>query len=151
MIKKFFLMFALSIIFTIQSPVQAMGQTTPSGTIYGKVVRVVDGNAFVFQTVNKENYTIQIAGVDTSSNPDAYKFLTSFLQGKNISVEFYPVANNKPYCYGVVLYNKMDIGYQMLYSGIGEYSSNTILSNYKSEYSKAQNIAKNKKVGIWRK
>lgn len=134
-------------------PVEAFAKTAtkPIGTIHGKVTNIVDGNAFEIRTLDNQNLTIKIAGIDTTVNPDAYTFLKAFLQSKNVKVEIINLAitNIQPYSYGVVYVDDTDISKAILQSGLAEYESTTISATYKNRYIGYQNEAKYNKEGIW--
>lgn len=147
-----FLMFTLLLMFILTAtPIQAFAVTKPIGTLHGKVTNVVDGDAFVIKTLDNQKLTIKIAGIDTTPNPDAYTFLKSFLQGKNVKVEIISIAttNIQPFNYGVVYIDNTDISKLILQSGLAEYEPTTISSTYKNRYIGYENEAKYNYEGIW--
>ncbi len=147
------LLMILLLIFTFSTPteVQAVEKLT-SGSYYGKVTKVIDGNSFTFQSIDGHDITIKISGIDTSENPYALELTQAYLQGKNVRVEILPlaIANLQPYCYGVVYYNNVDVAKQYIQSGYCEVDYNTISPSYKTSYTAFQNDAKYYREGIWK-
>lgn len=144
--------FALALLLLVTATsIQTFAVTKPTGILHGKVTTVIDGNAFKIKTLDNQNLTIKIAGIDTTTNPDAYTMLKSALQGKNVKVEIInlPISNMQPYSYGVVYIGNTDISKPILQSGLAEYEPTTISSAYKNRYIMYENEAKYNKEGIW--
>lgn len=141
----------LLLVTSTQTQVFAETVIKPTGTLHGKVTNVIDGNAFKIRTLDNQSLTIKIAGIDTTTNPDAYTMLKSTLQGKNVKVEIInlPINNMQPYSYGVVYIGNNNISKPMLQSGLAEYDPKTISDKYKYSYIIYENEAKNNYEGIW--
>ncbi len=147
------LLIALVLIFTFATPSEVSAtEKLVSGNYYGKVTSVINGDSFTLQTIDGNNLTVKIAGIDISENPYAYEITQAYLQGKNVRVEVLPIAiaNLQPYYYGVVYYNNVDVAKQYLQSGYCRINSSTISSTYITSYTNLQNRAKYARHGIWK-
>ncbi len=147
------LLLAFLLIFTLITPteVSAEEKTIP-GTYYGKVTRVVDGNSFELHSLDGQDLSVKIAGINTSVNPDALGLTKAFLLGKNIKIEILttPSSNLQPFYYAIVYMNNIDIAKMYLQSGICKVNYNTMPTGYERVYSAYQNDAYYYSEGIWR-
>ncbi len=150
--KRYSILIAFILMFTFILPTKVYADSYHYGSYYGKVINVSDGNTFTLQTVNNEQILIRIAGIDTTNSEDAYTFLRSCLDGKNINVDVLAIssATLKPYSYAVVTYNKVDLANHMLRVGLGSYNGDTVTSKYRNTYYLSEKSAKNNRLGIWK-
>ncbi len=151
-ITAFILTFVLMFTFSLTL---VHAEEKPYGTLYGKVVTVHDGNSFTLQTLDKKLYKIKISGIDISDNPGSYKFLSSYIKGKNarITVQNSVSTNLKAYTYGTVnldTSSQTDIAKDMLFLGIVAVDPATCPNGYLRVYSSYENQAKIARIGIWK-
>lgn len=135
------------------SPITTYGESiqTP-GYVRGKVIEVKDGNSFVLQGMDHKKYNIKIAGIETPDDDYVYDFLNSYLSGKNVKVNILPIpsTNLKPFSYGVVYYDDVNVGRTMLTSGLVKLDTDSLNSNaLKNKYYGYQNNAIRGHDGIW--
>ncbi len=143
----------LILIFTFATPTQVFAKEKAlPGTYYGKVTKVFDGNSFLLESLDGQDLTFKIAGIDTSVNPDAFELTKTILLGTNVKVELIPVstANLTPYSYGIVYYNNVDLAKIYLQSGFCKVDSKTVSSSLAKTYTSYENTAKYYKEGIWK-
>ncbi len=150
-ISSLLLTFLLVFVFIAPNQVSAVEKTIP-GIYYGKVTRVIDGNSFVLDSLDGQSLTIKIAGINTSSNPDALALTTAFLQGQNLKVDLSSDTSTylQPYYYGVVYVNDIDIAKMYLQSGFCKVDPTTVPAGNLRIYQAYQNDAKYWREGIWK-
>ncbi len=147
------LLLALLFVFTFSMSSDVLAtEKLPSGSYYGKVNRIIDGDSFEFKSIDGSNMTIKIAGINTTTNPSALELTKAALQGKNVRVNILSItsANLKPYYYGVVYLNEIDLAKMYLVSGYCKVNKNTISSEYINSYTSAENEARYFRIGIWK-
>lgn len=116
----------------------------------GKVTKIIDGDTFHLVNDKNKFYKIRIADIDA---PELKQFLgkkakdvvSKKILGKKVKII---IKSNDKYgrIVGFVIYNNKNLGEELLREGIvwKWYFS----KNYK--YKKIENIARNKKIGIWK-
>ena len=118
--------------------------------LIGKVVKVSDGDTITILTSDKTQYKIRLNDIDAPEKKQAFgnkskDNLDKYIAGKTVTVQ-YKEKDKYKRILGTIYYQNKDINLQQIKDGYAwvykKYSK-------KSEYYKAEKIARDKKIGLW--
>lgn len=139
----------------LQLPVFLSAQETKLlNIIKGKLVSVESGNLFTIRD-NEKKYFVRIAGIKSptfSYRKDSVENLSKLAKGKEIILTVLTVEKdkeNKEIIVATVEILGKDAALEQIQSGLAWILKDFTNNDKKAEYENAQNIAKEKKVGIW--
>lgn len=118
--------------------------------LIGKVVKVSDGDTVTILTSDKTQHKIRLNDIDAPEKKQAFgnkskDNLAKYIAGKTVTVKYNKTDKYKRIL-GTIYYQNKDINLQQINDGYAwvykKYSNN-------QTYSKAERIARDKKVGLW--
>ncbi|MGJ0332515.1 thermonuclease family protein [Aliarcobacter cryaerophilus] len=118
--------------------------------LVGKVVKVSDGDTVTILTEDKAQHKIRLNDIDAPEKKQAFgnkskDNLAKYIAGKTVTVQYQKKDKHKRIL-GTIYYNNKDINLQQVKDGYAwvykKYSK-------KSEYYKAEKLARDKMVGLW--
>lgn len=118
--------------------------------LYGKVIKVSDGDTVNVLTVEKETIRIRLLDIDAPEKKQAFgnksrENLANYIAGENVKVEF---KNKDRYgrVLGTIYLNDLNVNLQQIKDGFAwvyrKYSN-------KKEYLKHEMLARNNNLGLW--
>ncbi|MDX4028353.1 thermonuclease family protein [Aliarcobacter skirrowii] len=127
-----------------------IGLGLSANTITGKVINVADGDTITVLTANKESHRIRLNDIDAPESKQAFgnkskENLKKYVNQKEVVVK-YNSKDRYGRILGTVYLNNTDINLQQVKDGYAwvyrQYSK-------KSEYYKAEEVARKMKLGLW--
>jgi endonuclease YncB( thermonuclease family) len=126
------------------------------GSIYGKVVGVVDGDTIWILTSEKRRLEIRLLGIDAPEKRQAFgnkakQALSDKIHGKDVEVRW-KKRGRYGRILGKVFYNKADINLEMIKLGLAwhykKYEDDQFSGDAKS-YGTAESLSRKNKIGLW--
>jgi endonuclease YncB( thermonuclease family) len=149
-----FFLFAVLVSFT--STLFAKDANLTKNFISGKVIGIADGDTVTVLTEEHEQYKVRLAGIDCPEKAQAFGNLAKKTLSKKVFSQNVRIENRGIDQYGrtlgIVIMGDIDINEYMILQGVAWHYkkyANTQPQEEADRYSKAEDIARNNKKGLW--
>lgn len=124
--------------------------------LFGKVVKVADGDTITVLDANRTQHKIRLQGIDAPEKDQAYgakskQSLHAMVHGKTVQVD-YTKSDKYGRIVGKVLHNSVDICHQQIITGMAwhykKYQAEQPLED-RQTYSSSETMAQARKTGLW--
>lgn len=119
--------------------------------IYGRVIKVLDGDTFDLLTLAGKSERIRMSAMDAPEKCQEFgqvakRFLAQQIAGKTVKVVWEKRDRNGRIL-GTVFLNQLEVNYLMIRKGMAWHF---VRYSQSLRYTKAQDLAKVERIGLWR-
>ena len=127
-----------------------------AGELVGRVVGVADGDTITILDSSNTQHKIRLSGIDAPEKRQPFggaskKSLSDMVYGKTVTVD-YKKHERYQHVVGKVMVNGVDVNLQQLQRGMAwffKHYQNEQSSQDQLDYSRAQEIAEKRRLGLW--
>jgi len=122
----------------------------------GRVVAVADGDTITVRDAAHKDYKVRLSGIDAPEKAQPFgaatkKSLSGLVYGKEVTVELIR-RDYYPHVVGKVLVHGLDVNLVQIERGMAwfvRHYQNEHPTEDSEKYMQAQNVAENKRIGLW--